>query len=217
MKAALAILLVVAVAEFVECMPQVKESLQTRLAQLQARGKGNGKSKGKGEDDWPVIVATWIEFSQLIGKCEANRNYLEFFNLTYSDIDEDYCVLGRACPEAMKIAEAYLNATDEEKKEISEYLASVFHLIQCVNLEAVKESVIMSLWVNNATVEDDVYLEESKPLFEMCEEVFDTVEIEADQFVKYLDDAEILEDTKKRNIKAELQHLLRIVARKVRN
>ncbi|KAL4220125.1 hypothetical protein ACF0H5_020536 [Mactra antiquata] len=201
MKVALAVALVVVIAGLAECRPQLQSALDAKLGSL--------KKRGGGEFEWPY---GWIEFAQLIGKCESAINMLAAFNVTLDEDDADVCILAAACPVAMEAGGELLDASEEEVMAFGKALNEHFHILQCVNLEAVKESVIFALYMNDVDAKDNIYLNEAGELFNLCGAVFESLEEEEKEFEKDLEEAEGALGDKKRSL--QLRKLISIASRK---
>ncbi|XP_053374852.1 uncharacterized protein LOC123534450 [Mercenaria mercenaria] len=144
-------------------------------------------------EHWPYAM---MEFSSLVGRCMTAKFMQKMMRNKPSE-----GILAEACPHVFHIAKLYAKADDETREKAEEYTRKVYHLLQCVNLQAEREklealrnlrgpykSPIKGNKPENkpgnkpgsgnkpGNKPDNVFFEEADYLFEMCERVFDDAE-----------------------------------------
>ncbi|XP_045172744.2 uncharacterized protein LOC123534523 [Mercenaria mercenaria] len=154
-------------------------------------------------EHWPYAM---MEFSSLVGRCMTAKFMWRMMRNKPSE-----GILVEACPRVFDIAKLYAEADDETKEKAEEYTRKVYHLLQCVNLQAERENIhVLTNFrrpyksPRSGNKPDNVFFEEADYLFEMCERVFDDAE-------KYLEDWEARLGKEMENDEDSIENVLRKV------
>ncbi|XP_052252440.1 uncharacterized protein LOC127859071 [Dreissena polymorpha] len=180
MKATLAVLGLALFAVLAECRGQYKQKPVSRGKNLPDKpniGSADEKEDNGGEDavSWPK---GWMEFAALYAKCESAAIMIEEFGNETAKILEtvglklEDSVLNDACPRILFAGAVIMAADKEARKAAVPYLELGFPVIQCANLIAETESLVLLTLLSGKNPEENNFLKEAKVLFDVCYELF---------------------------------------------